>query len=66
MISVLSRRADDNVTSRELRRIPPPAEAGGFTNRRIDVGLADTDRNCNVRYYGYIGGTLNDLNCLVK
>ena len=30
MISVLSRRADDNATSRVLHRIPPPAEAGGF------------------------------------
>jgi hypothetical protein len=26
----LSREAEDNATSRELHRIPPPAEAGGF------------------------------------
>jgi len=32
----------------------------------INVALADGDRNGDVRYYGAIGGTLDDLDCVVK
>ena len=32
----------------------------------INVALADGDRNGDVRYYGAIGGTLDDLNRVVK
>jgi transposase len=32
----------------------------------INVALADEDRNGDVRYYGSIGGTLDDLDRVVK
>jgi transposase len=32
----------------------------------INVALADGDRNGDVRYYGAIGGTIDDLDRLVK
>jgi hypothetical protein len=32
----------------------------------INVALADEDRNGDVRYYGAIGGTLDDLDRVVR
>ena len=37
-----SREAEDNATSRGLRRIPPPAEAGGFQVAGLKRAIVNT------------------------